>query len=231
MLNGKLIENATGYSLAVSTLTFDIAGLQVVPNPHKTKDNHPDYHVVFRTPRGNMMRVGAMWRAISERSKAEYFSINLTDKNNKTWRMNAVRNDTLRDGEWAVVPLAGGEPEPIMVAGALELLDDGNMAGTIESFDFSFDVVAVESDTKSDENHPDFHLEARSPGGTIIRVGSVWEAESQKGNAYYSVAFWSPRGTQHRANAVRSDDAGDANIFNLIPLTERRETENENAFA
>uniref|UniRef100_UPI00372B2C9E DUF736 family protein n=1 Tax=Yoonia sp. R2-816 TaxID=3342638 RepID=UPI00372B2C9E len=112
MLNGKLIESATGYNLAVSTLTFDIAGLQVVPNPHKTKDNHPDYHVVFRTPRGNIMRVGAMWRAVSERSKAEYFSITLTDKNNKTWRMNAVRNDTLRDGEWAVVPLAGGEPEP-----------------------------------------------------------------------------------------------------------------------
>ncbi|WP_342075117.1 DUF736 family protein [Yoonia sp. SS1-5] len=229
MLNGKLIENATGFNLTLSTLTFDIAGLQVVPNPYKQKDNHPDYHVEFRTPRGTMMRVGAMWRAISERSQAEYFSITLTDKNNKTWRMNAVRNDSLRDGEWAVVPLAGGEPEPIMVAGHLELLDDGNMVGTIESFDFAFDVVAVQSETKSDNNHPDFHLEARSPNGTIIRVGSVWEAESNRGNKYYSVAFWSPRGSQHRANGVRNDDAGDDPKFNLIPLADRRES--EDAFA
>lgn len=227
MLTGTLVENATGFALSISSMTFDLNGLVVRPNPYKKADNHPDYQVEYRTPRGNMMRVGSMWKAKSERSGAEYYSITLTDKNGKTWRMNAVRNETLREGEWTVVPLAGGEPERIMVTGSLEMTEDDAIVATIESYDFAISVIGIASETKSEDNHPDYHLEVKSPSGATIRIGSAWKATSQNGNDYFSLAFWSPHGTNHRANAVKDVDSDGK--FRIIPLTEAKES--ESAFA
>ena len=64
------------------------------------------------------------------------------------------------------------------------------------------DFVAVENAHKREGSHPDFHIEARSPAGVLIRMGSIWKATSPRtGTEYLSMAFSSPTGTQYRANA------------------------------
>jgi uncharacterized protein (DUF736 family) len=221
MITGTLTRNADGttYTLSVATLMFDIARLNVVPNGYKSADNHPDYHVEVRIPRGRKMRVGSMWSAISERSKRAYYSIALTDRMGRNWRMNAVQGEEMPKDEWRVVPLAGGETRPIALTGRIETLDDGNLAGFIGSYDFDMDFVAVENAHKASDDHPDWHIEARSPAGRIVRMGSIWRATSERsGNAYLSIAFHAPMGTQHRANAfLREDEA--PGIFEVVALT------------
>ena len=211
MITGTLTQNAKskGFTASISTMLFDIARIAVVENAYKTADNHPDYHLEVRTPRGRTMRIGSMWKAVSEKSGRAYFSLAITDRTNRTWRMNAVRNDETPDGTWAIVPMTGGRTESIALTGRNETLDDDNLAGFIGSFDFDMDFVAVEKPVKADPNHPDYHIEARSPAGVLIRMGSIWKTVSDRtGNAYLSIAFSSPTGTQHRANGLRRE--GDA---------------------
>ncbi len=205
MITGTLTQNAANdtFTASVSTMSFDIPRLSVVANPHKAADNHPDYQLVFRTPRGREMRVGSMWKAVSEKSGNAYFSLALTDRNGRTWRMNAVRNEETPEGQWQIVPLAGGRTEAIALTGKVELLDDGNIAGFIGSYDFDMDFAAVENAHKREASHPDWHIEARSPGGVLIRMGSIWKATSERtGTEYLSIAFMSPQGGLHRANGL-----------------------------
>lgn len=224
MIAGTMTQNADAktFTLSVGTMLFDIAKLTVVPNAYKTADNHPDYQIEVRTPRGRTMRVGSMWSAVSERTKNAYYSIALTDRMGRTWRMNAVRDEEMQAGEWRIVPLAGGTTQPIALTGRIEILDDGNLAGSIGSYDFDMDFVAVVNAHKTSDDHPDWHIEARSPAGRIVRMGSIWKATSQRsGNDYLSIAFHAPMGTQHRANAVMRDDGStdDYEIIALAPIT------------
>ena len=221
MIAGTLTRNADGtsYGLSVSTLMFDIARLSVQPNPYKSADNHPDFQITARTPRGRVMRVGSMWAAVSKTSQREYFQIALTDRMGRTWRMNAVQGEEMETGSWRIVPLAGGATEAIALTGTVETLDDGNLALSIGSYDFDMDAVAVENAHKTSDDHPDWHIEARSPGGNVVRMGSIWRATSAaSGNDYLSIAFHSPMGGQHRANGLRRD--GDApGVFEVAALT------------
>jgi uncharacterized protein (DUF736 family) len=223
MIAGTLTRNvdARTFTLSVATLMFDIARLSVVPNGYKTADNHPDYHIEVRTPRGRMMRVGSMWSAFAKTSKREYFQIALTDRMGRSWRMNAVEGEETAPGAWRVVPLAGGATMPIALTGHIELLDDGNLAGSLGGYDFDMDFVAVLNAHKATDDHPDWHIEARSPAGRIVRMGSVWKAISQRtGSEYLSIAFHAPMGSQHRANGLaREGDApGRYEIVALTPL-------------
>ncbi|WP_371158357.1 DUF736 family protein [Jannaschia sp. 2305UL9-9] len=220
MITGTLTRNADGktFTLSVATLTFDLARLSVVPNAYKTADTHPDYHIEVRTPRGRTMRVGSMWSAVSKTSQRPYFQIALTDRMGRSWRMNAVRDDAMPEDRWRVVPLAGGAAEPLALTGRIETLDDGNLAGSIGSYDFDMDFVAVENTHKASEDHPDWHMEARSPGGQVVRMGSIWRTMSQRtGTAYLSLAFYAPTGTQHRANALLRE--GEApGVYEVVAL-------------
>ena len=223
MITGTLTQNAdaSAFTATVSTMLFDIARIAVVPNAHKAAENHPDHHLEVRTPRGRTMRVGSMWKALSEKSKRTYFSLALTDRMGRTWRMNAVRNDETPEGTWKIVPLAGGRIDPLALTGRIETLDDGNLAGFLGSYDFDMEFVAVESPNKTDESHPDWHIEARSPAGVPIRMGSIWRAISDRtGSAYLSLAFCSPIGTQHRANGLRREDAPEGE-YEIVPFIAR----------
>ena len=222
MIAGTLTQNADTktFTLSVATLMFDIARLNVVPNGYKTADNHPDFHIEVRTPRGRVMRVGSMWSAVAKTSKREYFQIALTDRMGRSWRMNAVRDEETPEHVWRVLPLAGRAVEPIALTGRIETLDDGNLAGFVGGYDFDMDFVAVENAHKASDDHPDWHVEARSPAGRLVRMGSIWRAKSQRtGNAYLSIAFHAPMGTQHRANALarEGDAAGEYEIVALAP--------------
>ena len=137
--------------------------------------------------------------------------------------MNAVRDEEMAADEWRVVPLAGGRTEPIAVTGRIETLDDGNLAGSIGSYDFDMDFVAVESAHKASGDHPDWHMEARSPAGRLIRMGSIWKATSGRSGAeYLSIAFHAPMGTQHRANALAREGSapGAYEVVALAPIRE-----------
>ena len=137
----------------------------------------------------------------------------------RTWRMNAVRDAETTHGAWRIVPLAGGTTAPVALTGRIETLDDGNLAGSIGGYDFDMDFVAVENAHKADVNHPDWHIEARSPAGRIVRMGSIWKATSERtGNAYLSIAFHAPTGSQHRANGLaRETDA--PGLYEIVALT------------
>jgi uncharacterized protein (DUF736 family) len=219
--NMKPVAKTGTFTLNIATMLFDIANLRVTPNDFKSQENHPDYIIECRTPRGNYLRVGSMWKAGGAHSGHAYYSISVTDRNGKTWRMNAVRNDTTPTGEWIIVPLAGsGEPSPIVVGGTLEQTDDGALIGLIESYDFSMNVVLIPVEDKADDKHPDYRMEVTSPTGTVIRIGSAWTAMSERGNAYYSLSFYAPTGSQHRANAVKGEGTADG-VFTVIKLAEQ----------
>ncbi|TFL17231.1 DUF736 family protein [Jannaschia formosa] len=222
MIAGTLTRNADAetFTLSVGTMLFDLARLSVVPNAYKTADIHPNHHIEVRTPRGRTMRVGSMWSAVSERTKRAYYSLALTDRMGRTWRMNAVRDEEMPKDDWRIVPLAGGTAQPIALTGRIETLDDGNLAGSIGGYDFDMDFVAVENAHKGSDDHLDWHIEARSPAGRIVRMGSIWKATSQRGNAYLSIAFHAPMGSQHRANALarEEDGSGMYEVVDLAPL-------------
>jgi uncharacterized protein (DUF736 family) len=222
MITGTLKTNPKSdiATLSIATMLFEIDNLRVEPNVHKQADNHPDHIISCRTPRGNWMRVGSMWKSVSEITDNAYYAISVTDRNGKNWRMNAVRNAESPADEWTIVPLAGGNTDRIMVGGTLEETDDGNMVALIESYDFSMNVILVAVDDKREDSHPDFQIEATSPAGTTIRMGSAWKQVSERGNDYFSLSYYAPGGTQHRANAVKGESAANG-VFTIIPLTEQ----------
>ena len=221
MITGKLIQNgkSKSFTAEIHAMTFDLVGLNIVPNSYKTKDNHPDYHVEAKTPRGRILRIGSMWKAVSEKSGNAYFSISLTDRMRREWRMNAVRNEEMAKGEWQVVPLAGGKTDQIMLNGKIELLEDDAMVGSIGSYDFDIDFVGVPNVYKASDDHPDYHIVVKSPAGVEIRMGSIWKSISDStGNAYLSLSFYSPFGSQHRANGLRRDEEPEGQ-YEIVPLS------------
>lgn len=218
MITGTLVQHQNGtFTANVSTMKFDIARIAVVTNAHKSADSHPDYHLEVRTPRGRIMRVGSMWSSVSEKSGRPYYSLALTDRMGQVWRMNAVRNEDTPDGTWQIVPLAGSKTERIALTGKIETLDDDNFAGHVGSYDFDMDFTAVENPHKTEDHHPDYHIEARSPAGVLIRMGSIWKAVSERtGTEYLSIAFSSPWGAQHRANGFIREGAP-AGQYEIVP--------------
>ena len=222
MITGTLTQNPDGatYTASVSTMLFDIPRVAVVENPHKAADNHPDHHLEVRPPRGRAMRVGAMWTAVSAKSGRTYYSLAITDRAGRTWRMNAVRGEDAPEGTWRIVPLAGGAAEPAALTGRIETLDDGNLAGFVGGYEFDLDFVAVANEHRTADSHPDWHMEARSPAGVPIRMGSIWRAKSERtGAEYLSLVFHSPFGAQHRANGLRGEGApeGEWDVVALTP--------------
>ena len=139
----------------------------------------------------------------------------------RAWRMNAVRNDDMAKGAWQIVPLAGGQTEQVMVNGHIEMLDDGALVGTMGSYDFDMDFVGLPNPFKASDDHPDFHIEVKSPGGTPIRMGSIWQQTSAQNNAYLSISFYSPFGASHRVNGLRGTDTAEGK-FDIVPMSPPR---------
>ena len=219
MITGTMNELKNGFTMDIHSMTFDLKNLRVQTNTFKSKDNHPDYHIECTTPRGRPLRIGSMWKSVSEKTQNEYYSIVITDRMGRDWRMNAVRNEDMAAGEWQIVPLAGGRTEQILLRGSIEAVEDDALVGNIGSYDFDFDFVAYANEFKASDDHPDWHIEVKSPAGVGVRMGSIWNQEADRtGNEYLSVAFWSPTGTQHRANGLTRDGDADG-MFEIVALT------------
>ena len=105
-----------------------------------------------------------------------------------------------------------------MYTGTLTKTDaDDAFAGDIASLDFDLNFTMVPNAFKSDDKHPDYMIEARSPRGRSLRIGSGWAAKSRAGNDYYSLAFNLPGQATVRVNAVKDDDAKPGE-YRIIPM-------------
>lgn len=220
MLTGTLtaFANGTGFDGLLSTMYFDL-GFTMVPNDYKTKDNHPDFQIIFKNSKGRAIRLGSAWTSVSEKTGNSYYSMSITDGRGKEWRMNAVRNEESADGEWQLIPLAGGETLRTMLDGEIEMTDDDALVGSVGSMEFDFNFVAIPVEEKASDDHPDYRIECRSPSGKIIRMGSIWNATSQRsGNPYLSLRFYTPEGDQIVANGVKQSPKD--KTWTIIPLTD-----------
>ena len=107
-----------------------------------------------------------------------------------------------------------------MYNGRLTKMDaDDAFAGHIASTTIDQELSIVPSAHKTSDRHPDYHVEARSPKGRIVRIGSAWEARSRAGNDYLSIAINLPGQPAIRCNAVADPDHG-PNAYRIIPLAE-----------
>ena len=92
-LTGKLTTTNTGYKGFIADLTFD-AEVRLVPNPRKTKDNHPDFRVMATNVAGREIEVGGAWNKVSEAGN-DYVSIGITTLGRKL-NCNAVTDTAMR---------------------------------------------------------------------------------------------------------------------------------------
>lgn len=106
-----------------------------------------------------------------------------------------------------------------MYTGTLTKMDaDNAYAGDIASLDFDINFSMVANDFKAKDQHPDYIIEARSPRGRYVRIGSAWAATSRAGNDYMSMAFNLPGlAGPVRVNAVQDKDAPEGS-YKIIPM-------------
>lgn len=105
-----------------------------------------------------------------------------------------------------------------MYTGQITMMDaDNAFTGDIASLEFDFRFTGLPNTFKTKDSHPDFHLEARSPRGRTIRIGSAWEAKSRAGNKYLQLVINHPNQGQIRVNAVQDEEA-QAGTFRIIPM-------------
>lgn len=104
-----------------------------------------------------------------------------------------------------------------MYSGELMRMDaDDAYAGHVASVNMDVDFTLLANAHKSSDTHPDYVIEARSPKGRVIRIGSGWAMCSRAGNDYLSLVLNLPDQAPVRVNAV---DTGDGRTYRIIPLT------------
>ncbi|MEO0963452.1 MAG: DUF736 family protein [Pseudomonadota bacterium] len=105
------------------------------------------------------------------------------------------------------------------INGELTRTDDNAITGWIASLTFDVSITLTTNPHKEKDTHPDYEVTATTPNGRVIRIGSAWNATSQKGNEYLSLSLGlDPGGQQIRVNALTNGDAG---VYRLVALTGR----------
>lgn len=99
--------------------------------------------------------------------------------------------------------------------GTITRTNDNTYTGWIASLTFDVDIAISANPHKKSEKHPDFEITAKSTRNRSIRIGSAWNATSQAGNDYLSVAINFGAG-EIRANAVKTDTDGE---YRFIPYS------------
>ena len=105
-----------------------------------------------------------------------------------------------------------------MYSGELTRMDaDDAYAGHVASVDMDVEFVLLPNGHKVSDVHPDYVIEARSPKGRAIRVGSAWAMRSRAGNDYLSLVLNLPNQAPVRVNAV-ADERAEPGTYRIIPL-------------
>ena len=99
--------------------------------------------------------------------------------------------------------------------GTITRTNDNTFTGWIASLTFDVDIAISENPHKKTEKHTDFEITAKSTRNRSIRIGSAWNATSQAGNDYLSVAINFGTG-EIRAYAVKTDTDGE---YRFIPYS------------
>ena len=106
-----------------------------------------------------------------------------------------------------------------MYDGKLTKMDaDDAFTGEIASLDFDINFNMVPNPHKANDKHPDYCIEARSPRGKYIRIGSAWAGLSKAGNEYLSLAFnIANQNGPVRVNAM-VEEGGDPSQYRIFPM-------------
>jgi len=75
------------------------------------------------------------------------------------------------------------------IDGQITRTDDNAFTGWMASLTFDVDITLTPNPYKKEDKHPDFEITAKSTRNRSIRIGSAWNATSQGGNDYLSVAI------------------------------------------
>jgi len=102
---GTLTETKTGFIGHIADLAFD-ADIELVPNPRKSKDEHPEFVIYGKSPRGRRVEIGAAWSRVSQNDN-EYLSMSLSIMGNQV-RVNALP-DGDKEGQLFLRPFANPE--------------------------------------------------------------------------------------------------------------------------
>ncbi len=103
-INGTLTKtDDDAYTGWVAGLTFDTE-ITLIDNPRKTKESHPDYAIMAKSPRGRDIRIGAAWLQTS-RAGNDYLSMAI-DMNGGSVGDNAMQDTNGEDGEYTIFPWA-----------------------------------------------------------------------------------------------------------------------------
>lgn len=223
MFAGTITKTATktniSYAGSIHSRSFDIAIKLVVAA--KLSPKSPDFAITAVNTAGRTVKIGSAWNETSPAGNA-YISMAI-DVGHGQFRVNAVQSKEAAKGKSAafeIIPFIANTSMPSgSMSGELIAMDaDDAFAGHVASLMFDLDFVAVPNAYKTEEKHPDYRLEIRSPNGTVIRVGSAWKAVSERtGNSYMSLLINTPDGDL-RVNAVQNDDQRRGNAYAIIPF-------------
>ncbi|MEM1396148.1 MAG: DUF736 family protein [Pseudomonadota bacterium] len=102
--------------------------------------------------------------------------------------------------------------------GKITKLDDDAFTGWFASLTFDVDITLTPNPYKKKETHPDYEVNTKTPRGRDIRIGSAWNATSERtGNEYLSIVV-SVNGQEVRVNGLRSEGDPEGE-YRLVPLT------------
>jgi len=219
MFAGNLTKNDTGFTGTLRSRNFDI-GIKLAP-VQKMSDKAPDFDVVAKNTNGRMIRIGSAWQQKSKNNNT-YLSMKI-DVGEGPFRVNAVQTDETRgSNEFDIIPFVGsGAMKSGSIAGELTAMDaDNAFTGYVANMMIDLDFSVVENDFKTEETHPDYHLQISSPKGNTIRIGSAWMAQAKEsGNDYISLLINTPDGDL-RVNAVQNEEQRGGNTFSIIPFVD-----------
>ena len=89
-INGEITRtDDDAFTGWIASLTFD-CDVTLTPNPHKSKETHPDYQITAQTPKGRHIRIGSAWTQISQKGN-EYLSLAISVNGGEV-RVNAVED-------------------------------------------------------------------------------------------------------------------------------------------
>lgn len=220
MFAGTLKENADQISFTgqVSSQAFDI-GFKLVA-VKKTSDKSPHFEIVAKNTSNRMIRIGAAWEQQSTAGN-RYISMQI-DVGEGPFRVNAVQTDENRGKDvFDIIPFVGRDAVKAgSLSGELTAMDaDDAFTGYVANMSLDLAFALYPNEYKTEDKHPDYHIEMKSPRGVPIRIGAAWMAQAQSGHDYISLLINTPDGDL-RVNAVQNKEQRGGNTFSIIPFVD-----------
>lgn len=226
MFTGTLTASAkdavTAFQGTIHAPRFDIAiNLTAID---KMSERSPDYAITAQNKAGRTVRIGSGWSQKSKASGNTFVSMQM-DVGIGAFRVNAVQTTVdgkKKVGTFDIIPFTtDAQMKSASISGELIKMDaDEAFSGHVANMMFDMEFIVVPNAYKSEDTHPDYHIEQSSPAGVAIRTGAGWMAKSKaSGNPYITLLINTPDG-QLRVNAVQNEAQRGSNTFSIIPFAD-----------